>query len=282
MARPEEKAQAMLNKWVKMRESENTPQVSKRRPYLASQCEHLNDAERWRRQIIREISRGISKIQNPGLGEHAIRDLNDEINKLMREKYHWNKRIVELGGPDYNKIERQNQLMEQGGGKGGQQGDSMGLEGSSGYRYYGAAKDLPGVKELFARNAAKITKKKRGNVYKYITPDYYGLRDEEDGVLLEVEEKAAQERRSQVKKLRQEYRLEHSSETMFDTSTRPIMDTDKFAYETDEELENFAMGTGGILGTADAIAAHVAVPTRELVQQTILERKKKALLDSLQ
>lgn len=30
-----------------------------------------------------------------------LRDLNDEINKLIREKGHWEKRIVELGGPDY-------------------------------------------------------------------------------------------------------------------------------------------------------------------------------------
>jgi hypothetical protein len=31
-----------------------------------------------------------------------LRDLNDEINKLIREKGHWEKRIVELGGPDYS------------------------------------------------------------------------------------------------------------------------------------------------------------------------------------
>ena len=30
-----------------------------------------------------------------------LRDLNDEINKLIREKGHWERRIVELGGPDY-------------------------------------------------------------------------------------------------------------------------------------------------------------------------------------
>ena len=30
-----------------------------------------------------------------------IRDLNDEINKLIREKGHWEVRILELGGPDY-------------------------------------------------------------------------------------------------------------------------------------------------------------------------------------
>ena len=37
-----------------------------------------------------------------GLGEFRIRDLNDEINKLLREKRHWEDRILELGGPDYN------------------------------------------------------------------------------------------------------------------------------------------------------------------------------------
>ena len=36
-----------------------------------------------------------------GLGEYRIRDLNDEINKLLREKRHWEDRIVELGGPNY-------------------------------------------------------------------------------------------------------------------------------------------------------------------------------------
>lgn len=36
-----------------------------------------------------------------GLGEFKLRDLNDEINKLLREKGHWEDRILELGGPDY-------------------------------------------------------------------------------------------------------------------------------------------------------------------------------------
>lgn len=36
-----------------------------------------------------------------GLGEFKIRDMNDEINKLIREKGHWEVRIKELGGPDY-------------------------------------------------------------------------------------------------------------------------------------------------------------------------------------
>ncbi len=43
----------------------------------------------------------VGEIQNPGLGEFKIRDLNDEINKLLREKGHWERRIKELGGPNY-------------------------------------------------------------------------------------------------------------------------------------------------------------------------------------
>jgi pre-mRNA-splicing factor ISY1 len=35
------------------------------------------------------------------LGEHKIRELNDEINKLIKEKGSFEERIKELGGPDY-------------------------------------------------------------------------------------------------------------------------------------------------------------------------------------
>lgn len=47
-------------------------------------------------QVIREVSKKVSQIQNAGLGEFRIRDLNDEINKLLREKRHWEARIIEL------------------------------------------------------------------------------------------------------------------------------------------------------------------------------------------
>jgi hypothetical protein len=41
------------------------------------------------------------------LGEHRIRELNDEINKFMRQKNYWEKRIRELGGGDYHNMKRQ-------------------------------------------------------------------------------------------------------------------------------------------------------------------------------
>lgn len=78
-----------------------------------------------------------------GLGEFRIRDLNDEINKLLREKRHWEDQIRELGGPDYFRV-------------GPRMLDHEGREvpGNRGYRYFGAAKDLPGDMPLldFLRN----------------------------------------------------------------------------------------------------------------------------------
>ena len=97
MARNAEKAMTTLARWRASQLEEPTPKRQKR-PYLATECDDLGDAQKWRLDIIREISRKVSQIQNAGLGEHRIRDLNDQINKLLREKKHWEFRIKELGG----------------------------------------------------------------------------------------------------------------------------------------------------------------------------------------
>jgi len=104
---------------------------------MASACQSLRECERWRGEILREISRKVSKIQDAGLSDYEIRDLNDEINKLLREKRHWENQIVALGGANY----RRNVAMLDDDGKE--------VPGTKGYKYFGRAKDLPGVKELF-------------------------------------------------------------------------------------------------------------------------------------
>ena len=38
-----------------------------------------------------------------GLTDYETRDLNDEINKLLREKRHWENQIVALGGANYRR-----------------------------------------------------------------------------------------------------------------------------------------------------------------------------------
>ena len=237
MARPAEKARAMMNKWVAMREAGNkAPSQRQRlsRPHLASECEHLADAERFRGQIVREIANHISKIQNPALGAHEVRELNDSINHLMRQKYHWNKRIHELGGVDYNAIERQRQI---------EQGEDTSSRQGGAYRYYGVAKNLPGVPELLEKQKAKLQKRERVDLYKNITPDYYGWRDEEDGVLLEVEQKATEELygKKTTKKQRK-------------SSAQNIVGADEIEYN------------------------YLDMPSEEHISKALLAHKKKALL----
>lgn len=55
--------------------------------------------------------------------------------------------------------------------------DTQGVElpGSGGYKYFGAAKDLPGVRELFQREVPYEPKKTRAEIYSKITYEYYGL-----------------------------------------------------------------------------------------------------------
>jgi pre-mRNA-splicing factor ISY1 len=123
MARNEEKAQSMLNRFVQGKiDALRGPK--EKRPYLASLCETLPEAERWRNQILGEVAKNVSMIQNTSLGEFKIRDMNDHINKLLREKRHWERRIVELGGPNYFAVSRR--LVDESGAAPGGEGAAAG------------------------------------------------------------------------------------------------------------------------------------------------------------
>ncbi|KAJ3013172.1 hypothetical protein NUW54_g1663 [Trametes sanguinea] len=117
MARNEEKAQSMLYRFREAQAAElGLGTRSDRRPRMASSCKSLRECERWRGEILREISRKVSKIQDAGLTDYEI---------------------VALGGANY----RRNVAMLDDDGKE--------VPGTKGYKYFGRAKELPGVKELF-------------------------------------------------------------------------------------------------------------------------------------
>ena len=59
----------MLNRWLTGTQNELKGEKEKR-PDLASECHDLNEADKWRQQILREIGRKVMEIQNAGLGEH--------------------------------------------------------------------------------------------------------------------------------------------------------------------------------------------------------------------
>jgi pre-mRNA-splicing factor ISY1 len=215
-----------------------------RRPKLITAVESIPVCEKWRGQVLKEISRKVTKIQETSLSDYQLRDLNDEINRLMREKHVWELRIRELGGPNYS--------------RGGRVVDEDGKEipgGGKGYRYYGRAKELPGVKELFesAKAAGKPQELDKGptraELLKKVDAGYYGYNlDEEDGTLLAYEAKREQEAfKAMMEKAPQE--------------------------EPDPEWESIPGDTGDGVGWM--------LPTIEDVQQELMERRRKRLLDKL-
>lgn len=160
-----------------------------RRPKNISSQDSIQTCERWRGQVLKEISRKVSKIQDPALSDYQIRDVNDELNRLFKEKWQWEMRIRELGGPNYTRgggrmVDEEGRVIE-GGGKG--------------YRYFGRAWELPGVKELFESakerpRAEQDGKEKRQDLRARIDAAYYGYNnDDEDGELLAYEAKKERE-----------------------------------------------------------------------------------------
>ncbi|XP_072026380.1 pre-mRNA-splicing factor ISY1 homolog [Amphiura filiformis] len=265
MARNSEKAMTTLARWRNSQMEEG--KVKERRPYLATECDNLHKAEKWRRQIISEVSRKVAQIQNAGLGEFRVRDLNDEINKLLREKGHWEQRIVELGGPDYKKV-------------GPKMLDSEGKEvpGNRGYKYFGAAKDLPGVRELFEQEPPPPARKTRGEMMKFIDADYYGYRDEDDGVLVPLEN---EHEKNIVAASVSEWKSKKEAGLLSEEVTKEMEEDDIYAVTQDSESEgedDESKETEGEEGQPRYVA-HVPVPSQKEVEEALLRRKKMELLE---
>lgn len=213
-----------------------------RRPKAISQQESIPTCERWRGQVLKEISRKVSKIQDLALSDFQIRDINDELNKLFKEKWQWEMRIRELGGPNYMR-------------GGGRVVDDEGREiqgGGKGYRYFGRARELPGVKEMFEAATVKPAEDKaletRSDLRQKVDAAYYGYNlDEEDGTLLAYEKMKEKEAFDNILA---------AADTAEDPDWEPLP------------------GDSG-----DGIAW--SLPTSEEVELELVERRKRKLLDKL-
>ena len=163
--RNEGKAQTMLNRWISI-ETQMISNSMGKRPKDINSINNVQVCNIWRNQVIKEIAKKVGDIQNASLGEALIRDLNDEINSLFEEKAQWEAKIKKLGGADYKKFEPKTL-------------DAEGYEvpQAGGYRYFGAAKNLPGVAELFVNKPKEKAKKSYLDMYKGINLEYYGLDD---------------------------------------------------------------------------------------------------------
>lgn len=182
MARNQEKQEHSANWGVELLQEaqKDNFQLPERRPRRADEVTDGNVAKKWWRTLQREIATKIARIQNAALPEQEIRDLNSEINQLIHTRTFWDVRVKELTGEDVGSQQQVSEL------------DGKELYTHSGYKYFGAAKDLPGVRESFEQQKQEdvARRKTRAQLKQHILPDYYGWRDEDDGVLLAEEEAA--------------------------------------------------------------------------------------------
>eukprot|EP00051_Salpingoeca_urceolata_P032580 m.16375 g.16375 ORF g.16375 m.16375 type:complete len:280 (-) comp5245_c0_seq1:90-929(-) len=258
MARNEEKAQSTLARFRAAKAVEEG-RVPQERPWDSSECTNAKEAEKWRFQIIKQIAKKVTQIQNAGLGEFRIRDLNDEINRLLREKRHWEFRIKELGGGDYTMS-----------GINVAGADGQEVPGHRGYKYFGAAKDLPGVRELFETEIVTAKKKTRGELSHHIDADYFGYRDEDDGVILDLEKQAEEEAQQEAHR----YWVEHGESKapvgvsfQVETATLAGGGTDEVSPMEVESKE-----TGGQ-------QQQIIIPSQDEIAALLLQRQKKLLLE---
>ena len=242
----------MFNRWVSGKQTAIAGGKG-RRPFLASECRDLDQADKWRQEILREVGKLVMEIQNAGLGEHRLRDMNDQINKLTREKHHWEKQIIKLGGPNY--IAQGRRAMDEAAADG--YVDGMDQRGGM-YRYYGAAKNLPGVKELFEKPEKRTVRRTRHQMYKNIDMDYYGMRDDDDGVLVKLEAAATEKARAEAVA---EWEAEQA---------RKEADGGKKRKQEDDDLDELIGGTG--------YRAYVPLPDNKDIEALVLAKKKKDLL----
>lgn len=186
----------------------------------------------------------------------------------MREKRHWENQISALGGPHYRRY-------------GPKMFDSEGREvpGNRGYKYFGAAKDLPGVRELFEQEPPPPPRKTRAELMKDIDAHYYGYFDDDDNVLIPLEEKVE---KIAIQQALQTWKEKQKARNGNDNEADDDFDADGADYglnlnDTNEVNQNKINDPMGML--APRFTAHVPVPSQKDIEAALLRKKKQELLE---
>ena len=180
---------------------------------------------------------------------------------------------MQLGGPDYS---------ERTGAD-----DASGGETRTGYRYFGAAKNLPGVKELYGSEgngaARRQRKRTKHEIMLNIDADYYGFRDEDDGILVAAEREAEavlQQRlidahsEQEAERRRQQHAAAGSGPKKKDkeiSATGAGREMDDFFHATIEDFNRTSTDDKGAGADSGAAATAAAI------EEKILEKKKNEL-----
>lgn len=231
MSRNSEKSQSMLYRFREQQAAEMgiIDFNRARRPKVISSVNSIPVCEKWRSQVVREIGRKVMKIQDPALSDFQIRDLNDEINKLMKEKHVWEIQLKNLGGPNYLRGGSTQTVFDENGNE-----VPVVLGSKTGYKYFGRARELPDVKELIdielknrknqETQASKENELQR--LFNDLPAEYYGLA-EEDLKFLDQEKNYSKHRYTEI--------LNNSA---YDNNNE-LVEIQNFEIPTQEQVEAF-------------------------------------------
>jgi pre-mRNA-splicing factor ISY1 len=137
----------------------------------------------------------------------------------------------------------------------------------SSYKYFGAAKDLPGVRELFEQEPPPPPRKTRGELMREVDANYYGYLDDDDGVLIPLEEKASKES------------LKKSVDEWKEKLKKGELNTGGNDQEDDEEMPAIEEDNANDELLAPRFVSHVSVPTQEDIENALLRKKKRELME---
>lgn len=193
MARNEEKSYSMLHRYLQSKK--DTTRDDRKRPYLSTLCDDVEEAGKWHAQVLRDIRRNVEEIHKAEVDDTKARELNEKINKLLRERKHWERRIVQLGGKDRGKERHSN----------GGDDVSKDVFKHNGFFYFGAARNLPGVKEMIewetkGRMTAETdaAEESAAVLYQRVDEAYYGDVGDDDVELQKAEKEAEAELQAQM------------------------------------------------------------------------------------
>ncbi|MBA0707943.1 hypothetical protein Golax_019948 [Gossypium laxum] len=142
-----------------------------------------------------------------------------------------------------------------------------------GYRYFGAAKKLPGVRKLFEKQPELRKRRTTDDIYKSIDASYYGYRDEVLArVLMRTE---AEEEWRRVEEIRREARRGANEVVSVGAAPREVL------FEEEEDVKVEEMREREEKERKDKereFFVHVPLLDDKEIERMIVERKKMELL----
>lgn len=152
-------------------------------------------------------------------------------------------------------------------------------------RYFGAAKKLPGVRELFEKPPELRKRRTRYDIYKRIDASYYGYRDEEDGVLVKLEgpsEAAMRKEAVEEWNLMEEIKREAKKAVKSGEVANANVNVKDILFEEEEEVveeerREKARQEEEEEGKKEFVV-HVPLPDEKEIERMVVEKKKMELL----